>query len=47
MSSITRRQFGKTAAAAWVGTALGNSRVLGQLLEEHHVLEPPRMGSLL
>ena len=22
-------------------------RVLGQLLEEHHVLEPPRMGSLL
>jgi predicted dehydrogenase len=29
MSSITRRQFGKAAAAAWVGTALGNSRILG------------------
>jgi predicted dehydrogenase len=29
MRSITRRQFGQTAAAAWVGTALGNSRILG------------------
>jgi predicted dehydrogenase len=29
MSTITRRQFGKTAAAAWVGTAIGSSRILG------------------
>src|SRR2546427_7195290 len=29
MTSVTRREFGKTAAAAWVGTAIGATRVLG------------------
>ena len=29
MSAVTRREFGKTAAAAWVGTAIGSSRILG------------------
>jgi predicted dehydrogenase len=29
MTSVTRREFGKTAAAACVGTALGASRILG------------------
>jgi predicted dehydrogenase len=29
MTNVTRRQFGKTAAAAWVATALSSTRVLG------------------
>lgn len=29
MSTMTRRQFGQSAAAAWLGTALGGSRILG------------------
>jgi predicted dehydrogenase len=29
MTTVTRRDFGKTAASAWVGTALGSTRVLG------------------
>jgi predicted dehydrogenase len=29
MSTVTRRQFGKTAAAAWMGTAIGARRILG------------------
>ena len=29
MTSVTRREFGKTAAAAWVGTALSSRRVRG------------------
>jgi predicted dehydrogenase len=29
MTSVTRREFSKTAAAAWVGTAIGSRRVLG------------------
>jgi predicted dehydrogenase len=29
MSAMTRRQFGKSAAAAWLGTAVGATRVLG------------------
>lgn len=29
MTSVTRREFGKTAAAAWMSTALGASRVRG------------------
>ena len=29
MRTITRRQFGKRAAAAWVGTAIGAARVRG------------------
>jgi predicted dehydrogenase len=29
MTSVTRREFGKTTAAAWLGTALGRQRVLG------------------
>jgi predicted dehydrogenase len=29
MTEVTRRAFGKTAAAAWVGTALSGERVLG------------------
>jgi predicted dehydrogenase len=29
MPHVTRRQFGKTAAAAWVATAAGSTRVLG------------------
>jgi predicted dehydrogenase len=29
MTSVTRREFGKTTASAWLGTALGGRRVLG------------------
>jgi predicted dehydrogenase len=29
MSTVTRRQFGKTAAAAWVATALSSDRIAG------------------
>ncbi len=29
MSTVTRRQFGKAAAAAWMATAVGTSRILG------------------
>jgi len=29
MSNVTRRQFGRTAAAAWVATAVGATRILG------------------
>ncbi len=29
MSTVTRRQFGKTAVAAWMGTAAGARRILG------------------
>jgi predicted dehydrogenase len=29
MNTVTRRQFGKTAAAAWMGTAIGARRILG------------------
>jgi predicted dehydrogenase len=29
MTTLTRRQFGKSAAAAWLGTAISASRVLG------------------
>ena len=29
MTKVTRRQFGQTAAAAWMATAVGSSRILG------------------
>jgi predicted dehydrogenase len=29
MTNVTRRQFGKTAAAAWMATAAGSTRILG------------------
>jgi predicted dehydrogenase len=29
MTNMTRRQFGQTAAAAWVSTAIGSTRILG------------------